>query len=91
MGAELFDEWRQRVRWDLLMLYIGLAGLSGITGALTIIVFNEHATAPAATELLSNLFAFMALLFATWPFLEPALVMATETVVGCSPDEEATE
>lgn len=91
MTSALFNEWRQRVRWDLLMIYIGLAGLSAITGALTIIVINEHATAPAATELLSNLFTFMVLLFAIWPFLEPALVMATETIVGASGDEDVAD
>jgi hypothetical protein len=92
MAADHRRSWSERVRWDLLMLYLGVSGLSAILGALTIVVFTEHTDATGAIRQLEYAFIGLTALFATYPFINPALEIATERLLKrWSDGEETTE
>ena len=73
--------WAGRVRWDLLMLYLGVSGLTAIVGMLTIVVINEHSDATAPIRTVEAAFTVLTAYFATYPFVVPALEIATERLL----------
>ena len=72
MYAELFDEWRHRVRWDLLPLYVLTAGLVAWLTAVTMIVMAESGAPEAVVSEISTLGGLLAGVAVLTPFLDAA-------------------
>jgi len=81
MSTGVRHQWAERLRWDLIPLYLGLSGLSMILGMLTIVVLAEHAEATAAIRDLEMAFGLLASLFGFWPFVHPVLGIAAERLL----------
>jgi len=69
---EYSDDKPRSVRWELLPIYVGMAGLAAWAGALSMIVLAEAGAPTATVDSIGVLSGLLALLFLASPFVAPA-------------------
>ena len=81
--APVVSEYLDALRWDLLPIYIGLAGITLWLGVLTLVVLTEHGVPAGETIVLGRMTLLLSILFGiVFPFGTPAVGVAAGRVWG---------